>query len=166
MAGDFFGRGMERQGEGRFWSLTQRVEIMPVLWDYLYMPIFDELKAVGKVLQEAGKIEQYKQILDALRKLLEMQKCIEELETDNKRLREELEIKGQLVSERNVYWIEKDGVRDGPFCTRCWDDEHKPIRLHKSEVSDRLHCPKCNTVAKSGTTYVSNPINHRRNSAM
>ncbi len=28
------------------------------------MAIFDELKSVGKVLQEAGKIEQYQQILD------------------------------------------------------------------------------------------------------
>ena len=127
------------------------------------MAIFDELKSVGKVLQEAGKIEQYKQILDALQKLLEMQKRIEELETENKRLHEELEIKGKLVSEGNVYWLENDGVKDGPFCTCCWDAEHKLMRLHKSEVSNRVHCPKCNTTAKAGTAQVFRPIDHRRN---
>lgn len=130
-----------------------------------YMAIFDELKSVGKVLQEAGKIEQYQQILDAQQKLLEMQKRIAELETDNKRLQEEFEIKDALIPEGNVYWIERDGKRDGPFCTCCWDAERKLMRLHKSQVSDRVSCPKCNTVAKSGTAQVFRPIDHRRNSA-
>src|SRR3989344_1566211 len=119
---------------------------------------FPDLNTIKDALQMAGKIELYPQILETQEKLIEMQKKIVDLESENKRLREELEIKGQLVSERNVYWIEKNGVRDGPFCTRCWDDEHKPIRLHKSEVSDRVHCPKCNTVAKSGTAHVFHPI--------
>ena len=34
------------------------------------MAIFDELKSVAGVLQEAGKIEQYRQILDAQKELL------------------------------------------------------------------------------------------------
>lgn len=130
------------------------------------MAIFDELKSIGKVLQEAGKIEQYQQILDAQQKLLEMQREIAELETNNKRLNEEFEIKETLIPEGNVYWTQKDGVKDGPFCTCCWDSERKLMRLHKSQVSDRVHCPKCNTVAKAGTAHVFRPIDHRRNSAM
>ena len=43
------------------------------------MAIFDELKSVAGVLQEAGKIEQYRQILDAQKELLEMQKQISDL---------------------------------------------------------------------------------------
>ena len=127
---------------------------------------FPDLNTIKEALQMAGKIELYPQILETQEKLLNMQKKITDLESENKNLREELEIKGQIVSERNVYWIEKDGVKGGPFCTRCWDDEHKPIRLHKSEDSDRVHCPKCNTVAKSGIIHVSRPIYHRKNSAM
>src|SRR3989344_368495 len=107
------------------------------------MAIFDELKSIGRVLQEAGKIEQYRQILDALQKLLEMQKKIDELETENKGLKEEFEIKGNLIPEKNVYWLEKDGFKDGPFCICCWDSERKLIRLNKNEFSDRLHCPQC-----------------------
>lgn len=130
------------------------------------MAIFDELKSIGKVLQEAGKIEQYKQILDAQQKLLEIQKKLDDLETDNKRLRGELEIKGELVPEGNLYWLENDGKKDGPFCTRCWDDESKTIRLHRSESSGRLHCPKCNTNAKAGVAQVFRPVDHRHNPAI
>ena len=38
------------------------------------MTIFDQIKLVGKVLQEDGKIEQYQQIVDTQQELLEMQK--------------------------------------------------------------------------------------------
>ena len=129
------------------------------------MAIFDELKSVGKVLQEAGKIEQYRQILDAQQKLLEMQKKIVELEADNKKLRDDFEIKESLIHEGNIYWIIKNKIKDGPFCICCWDSERKLMRLHKSEVSDRVHCPKCNTTAKTGTAHIFTPIDHRRNSA-
>ena len=118
------------------------------------MLIFDELKSVGKVLQEAGKIEQYQLILDTQQKLLEMQRVIAELEVDNKRLKEESEIKETLVSESNVYWTKKDNIKDGPFCTCCWDSDHKLIRLHKNNLSGRTHCPKCTTVAKAGAVQV------------
>ena len=78
------------------------------------MAIFDELKSVAGVLQEAGKIEQYRQILDAQKELLEMQKRISDLESENKSLKEKLEIKDTLIFERNAYWVEKDAKKDGP----------------------------------------------------
>ena len=121
------------------------------------MSIIDELKSVGKVLQEAGKIEQYQQILDAQQKLLEMQREIADLEADNKKLREEFEIKEALIPEGNVYWIKKDNGKDGPFCTCCWDSEHKLVRLHKNDSSGKVHCPKCNTTVTAGTVHVFVP---------
>ncbi len=115
------------------------------------MDIFDGLKSAGKVLHEAGKIEQYQQILDALQKLLEMQKKIGELEAGNKKLREDFEIKENLFFEGNMYWFRKDDIKDGPFFFFFWDFERNLVRLHKRVGDDRTYCPKCNTVAKSGT---------------
>ena len=127
------------------------------------MAILD-LNTIKQALQMAGKIEFYPQILETQEKLLEMQKKIADLESENKRLREELEIKGTLVPEGNLYWIEKDSKRDGPFCTCCWDSEHKLMRLHTSPISGRMHCPNCKTEAKGGATSFRT-IDHRRNSA-
>jgi len=123
----------------------------------VFMAIFDELKSVGKVLQEAGKIEQYRQILDALQKLLEMQKKIEELETENKKLKEEFEVKETLIPEGNVYWVSNGENKNGPYCTRCWDVDHKLVRLHAGMVSGRLYCPNCDKTAKAGQISISSP---------
>jgi hypothetical protein len=101
--------------------------------------IFDELKSIGNVLQEAGKIEQYKQILEAQKDLLEMQKKIFDLENENKDLKEKLELKEKINFDRNSYWIEKDG----PFCTCCWDDSRKTVRMQPGGNPAFYSCPKC-----------------------
>ncbi len=104
------------------------------------MSPFDELKSVASVLQEAGKIEQYKQILEILQQLLEMQNKIIALETDNKKLKNKLEISAELVYKNNAYWKQDDG----PFCIRCWDKNKDLIRLKTYQGSSGAHCPECN----------------------
>lgn len=118
---------------------------------------FDEVKAIGKVLQEAGKIEQYQQILELQQQLLDMQKQIYDLEHKNIELTKESEIKSSLIPEGNTYFVENNGSKDGPFCTCCWDPEHKLVRLHQSQISGKVHCPKCNTTVKSGTIQQFRP---------
>ena len=111
------------------------------------MAIFDELKSIGKVLQEAGKIELYQQILEVQEKLLEMQKKISDLENENKELKEKLEIKDLLIFEKNSYWIEKEGKKDGPYCSCCWDDGKKTIRMQPCGNPAFYDCPKCSNKA-------------------
>lgn len=107
------------------------------------MSVFDELKSVAGVLQEAGKIEQYRQILDALRDLLELQKKISELENVNSELRSKLEIKENLIFEKNSYWLQNGEKKDGPFCSCCWDDDRKTIRMQPCGNPAYFDCPKC-----------------------
>lgn len=119
------------------------------------MAIFDDLKSIGEILQEAGKIEQYRQILETQKELLEMQKKIQELENENKELKERIKIKENLILENNVYWIKKDEVKDGPFCTRCYDKEKNLIRMqhHPAQYYDgekcigaSYKCPECKNI--------------------
>lgn len=121
------------------------------------MGIFDILKTAAKVAQEAGKIELYQQILEAQQVLLDQQKQIADLEESNKSLRTRLEIKGKLISEDNVYWIETTDKKDGPFCTCCWDSEEKLVRLHRRRNSGRVECPKCKNAAVPGQSHVTYP---------
>lgn len=130
------------------------------------MAIFDELKSVARTLQEANKIPQYEQILGVQEKLLEMQNTISDLETENKKLKDRLEIKESLKHENNTYWVIEGDKKDGPFCTCCWDVEHKLVRLHQNTSSGTLKCPNCKTVAKAGVAQVFKLIDHRRNSAI
>lgn len=121
------------------------------------MAIFDELKSIGKILQEAGKIEQYRQILDALQKLSEMQKKIEELEIENRELKKKLKTKESLTFENNVYWMNDGDKKSGPFCKVCYENEDKIITLdigdfrlgfQNNPVYYRYHCLICKNYFK------------------
>ncbi len=110
------------------------------------MSIFDVLKSTVKVLQEAGKIELVQQLLDVQQQLLDMQKKIADLESENKELKEKLRIKDDLIYENNAYWINKEGKKDGPFCSRCWDKDMLLIRMHTCPNPAARICPACKTI--------------------
>ncbi len=107
------------------------------------MAVFDELKSIASVLREADKIEQFRQILDVQEKLLEMQKRIADLEQENAQLKNKLETQENLIFERNSYWIKKGNLSDGPFCSRCWDDEKKTVRMQPRGNPAYYSCPNC-----------------------
>ena len=104
------------------------------------MGIYETLKSTASVLREADKIEQYRQILDAMEKLLEMQNKLAELEKENKLLKEKLKIKDDLTVSNNAYWLKSNN--DGPFCTRCWDKNKELIRM--TYENPYYRCPECN----------------------
>lgn len=100
---------------------------------------FEELKNVAKVLQEAGKIEQYKLILETQSKLLEMQSRISNLEGENKELRNKINIFENLKYERNTYWKHSG---EGPFCPRCYEKDKCLIHTQRWSPSTQ-QCPEC-----------------------
>lgn len=108
------------------------------------MSIINNLKEIGKTLREADKIPQYEQILDVREKLLEIQDNYIKLKDENKELKEQLELKKKLHFEKNAYWILIEGNRkDGPYCTCCWDDNGKLIRMQSYGNPAYYDCPKC-----------------------
>ena len=107
-----------------------------------------DLNNIKEALQIAGKIEFYPQILEMQEKLLEQQKKITDLETVNRELNKKLKTQESLIFEDDAYWIEKDGKKDGPHCSCCWDSEDKLVRLHPSGNPAYAHCPKCKNTVK------------------
>jgi len=107
------------------------------------MAIFDELKSIGKILQEAGKIELYGKILKIQEKFLEIQKRLLVLESENKQLKEKLEIKESLIFGDNAYWTKNGEEKDGPYCSCCWDNDKKTIRMQPTLDPAYFDCPKC-----------------------
>jgi len=118
------------------------------------MAIFDELKSIGKTFQEAGKIEQYQQILNLQQQLLDIQKKINDLEVENKELKDKLQLQDDLIYENNTYWIKKEDKKDGPFCSRCWDVKKNIVRMKKSTANPAFHsCPECKMQAQTDPAY-------------
>jgi hypothetical protein len=71
------------------------------------------------------------------------------LRTDLAALTEKQRLKESLVFKFDSYWLPKDGeLLQGPFCTKCFDDEGKMMRLQTNFSGRNSHaCPKC----KNGT---------------
>lgn len=74
----------------------------------------------------------------------------------------------QIVFENNViYEVDENGTKQGPFCSGCWDNNKKKIRLHTTNKG-AYECPVCGNVtqpinnlkAKVKTAKVSN-INNK-----
>ena len=61
---------------------------------------------------------------------LELQEENLALREEVKNLREEKDIATNLEFSDHVYWLQKDGVRVGPFCSCCYDEHHRLSRLH------------------------------------
>ena len=112
------------------------------------MEIVKGLKETAAVLRKADKIPEFQLILDVQQKLLEQQQRISDLETENRDLKEKLELKGKLKFERNAYWIVEEGKEDdGPFCSKCKDSEEKFIRMRVGNYHfGWAYCPNCDTV--------------------
>lgn len=109
------------------------------------MGIYDAAKDAANVLKEAGKIEEYKQILELLEKLLELQKINSDLEIKNKNIEEKFKIKEKLTYKNNSYWNNEEG----PFCSRCWEKNKDLIRMHHGVGDNYAHCPEC----KAGVNF-------------
>lgn len=105
------------------------------------MGVLDNLKIIGEVLKEAGKIDLYKQLSEVSLKHLELQDENAKLKTKIMELEEKLKNKDELIPINNAYWNKSDN--DGPFCMRCWD-EYK-LLMHMINNNNILYrCPRCN----------------------
>ena len=106
------------------------------------MGIYDAAKDAANVLKEAGKINEYQKILDLMQDLLNKQKNIDDLEKENRELKEKLNDKDELIFKNNAYYTKSNN--DGPFCTRCWDKHRSLIRINKTfHDDDFASCPDC-----------------------
>jgi hypothetical protein len=113
------------------------------------MSIFEKLKSIAKILLEAGKIEQYEQILEIQDRLDKIQKKLQKCEEENKTLKEKLEFKNNLFFENNAYWLKReDGSKEGPFCSRCWDRNKNQIRMLVNPTRGFCSCPECNNLIR------------------
>lgn len=124
---------------------------------------YRRFKEIGELFA-CGKTEQAKFLL------MEMQsRCIalrDEMAILKARiliLEESLNFARNLYFEHGLYWLKIDGIRQGPFCARCYDDNNILIRLDKAD--DKRICSICGEIyilapsaSISGTVSTSSKI--------
>ena len=95
------------------------------------MGVIDTAKDAVQLVQKIDNIELYRKILDLQADALKMVEENGKLRDRIKELEAAFVIKDTLVFEDNHYFVVKDGTKDGPYCTLCWDKELNLVRKHK-----------------------------------
>ena len=127
------------------------------------MSIVSDFKEIGKFLQQMGNVDLYNKLIENQEKIIEILDKNHDLKEENRRLKEDLEIKNSLIHEKNIYWLEKDNEKIGPFCTKCYDDERKLIHVIPCPNPKYIKCPKCGLTIKAeeGSVYIKKGKVHK-----
>ncbi len=98
------------------------------------MDIVDNAKTIYALVKKLGD-------LDLLEKMADLRDEIFELREENRNLKEKLAEKNnyEMHFKHNMYWNPDE--KDGPYCSKCWDDNKKAIRLQKQ--NGEYYCPVC-----------------------
>ena len=116
------------------------------------MGIYETLK---DIVSAASKLDN----VEVMRRVMELQTQCQDLESENRALKERLSTHSQLIVQKNAYWR----GNDGPFCTKCWDVESRLVRLH---VRKNFHpkCPSCGNIAVDPEYVTPQPVRRRSRS--
>ena len=111
------------------------------------MGLIESIKTVAEVLQKADNIPVYKEVINLQKDAIELVEENNQLKREIKQYKDILDIRGQIIYDKNAYWLPVEKTKDGPYCSKCWDDENKLIRLNHSN-GQNYNCPKCTNAIK------------------
>ena len=94
------------------------------------MGLYDGIKDVAKVMQQADNIELYQKLLDLSVQALDMQAEIAKLREENAALKKGKDIESRIVRHDIPIVTLKDDSADIKYCANCWDSQRKLIQMH------------------------------------
>ena len=107
------------------------------------MGLYEGIKDVAKVLQQADNIDLYQKLLDLSSQALEMQNEILRLTSENNELKKKQEIESKICRHEELYLTLEEN-NSFLYCTYCWDNEQKLIQVRKNH--GKFVCPHCEKV--------------------
>lgn len=107
------------------------------------MGLYDGIKDVAKILQEADNIDLYKKLLELSAQALEMQNKIDLLTLENKKMKDVSEITNKIERHSETYVTLNDDDKKIHYCSRCWDKDKNLVQIAK-RTNNLFVCPDCN----------------------
>ncbi len=118
------------------------------------MGILEKFAALGNIVKNIADLAQHEkgtelrnQVIQLQSQLLELQSELLSFQQENADLRAKvsqaekaLQPDGKPVYDENVYWLERDGQRDGPYCPTCYDADRRFIRLNPGATKGTYSC--------------------------
>jgi len=91
--------------------------------------IKDSVVSLEKAELKLKLAELISALADTKIQVAEIQQTLIDKDAEFRAAKEQLEVKEKRIWEKPYYWLNDGDKKDGPYCQRCYDDEHKLIRL-------------------------------------
>ena len=110
------------------------------------MGLYEGIKDVAKIVQQADNIDLYRQLLDLGAQALDMQSEIMRLQEENAKLKGDLYRQQNIERHDGIYITLKDDDKKIPYWSSCYGKDGMLIQMF--DFSDQQYrCPVCRVVA-------------------
>ena len=106
------------------------------------MGLYEGIKDVAKIAQQADNIDLYKKLLDLSAQALELQDEIRKLKDENHKLKQIGKLKNKIVRHSQPYITLNDDEKQIKYCAVCWGSNHKMIQMKEADPN-LYSCKKC-----------------------
>lgn len=112
------------------------------------MGLYEGIKDVAKIAQQADNIELYKQLLDLSAQALEMQDEIRKLKNENEELKKSKNLENQIIRHEEPFITLQDEDEKICYCATCWGNQSKLIQMKRINSNGRkkLQCNVCKII--------------------
>jgi len=110
------------------------------------MSFFETARDAYELAKKGMTIEFQVKVMELREQGLELQEENLQLRTRIRKLEEMMQVKEALVFRDSMYFLVKEGKDEGPFCSKCYDDNGKLVRLHAlhdHDIESTYRCPVC-----------------------
>ncbi len=122
------------------------------------MGLYEGIKDVAKVVQQADNIQLYQQLIDLSAQALDMQSEITRLTNENAELKKKQDLESKIQRHEGLYvTLENDSIM---YCSHCWDSDRKLIQMFTE--NGKYRCPHCNIEGIFNKKQYDAYVNSRR----
>jgi hypothetical protein len=112
------------------------------------MGLYEGIRDVAKLVQQADNIELYRQLIDLSMQAIDMQNEISRLTNENNEFKKQKEIEEQILRFENELYVQlKNDESKIKYCSNCWDTIRKLVQVHFYDDFG-TQCPNCKTTWK------------------
>lgn len=106
------------------------------------MGLYEGIKDVARVIQQADNVELYKQLIELSAQALDLQNEIVRLTAENVELKKSKDIEDRIERHSEPYLTLNGDSEQIIFCSHCWDYERKLVQVRCNE-SGSFKCVHC-----------------------
>jgi hypothetical protein len=106
------------------------------------MGLYEAVKDVAKLAQQADNIDLYRRLLDLSAQALDMQDEISKLKNENAELKKRRDVSNEIVRHKEPCITLKNDADKLYYCSHCWDSQQLLIQLN-CHHNGTFECPHC-----------------------